>query len=148
MAAELKILVPEQKVTLIHSRRRLLSSEPLPDDFAERVETVLHEVGVEVILEQRVVDTTAVDVNGERRAWRLTLSDGQQLTTGHVLSAISRPVPTSTYLSPEALTDDGYVKVHSSLVFVLPLRKWHHLIVLQIAILGQRSQLGTPLCRG
>jgi NADH dehydrogenase FAD-containing subunit len=114
MAAELKILFPEQKITLIHSRRRLLSSEPLPDGFAERVETILREVGVEVILEQRVVDTTAVDVNGERRTWRLTLSDGQQLTTGQVLSAISRPVPTSTYLSPEALTDDGYVKVHSS----------------------------------
>lgn len=114
MAAELKILVPEQKVTLIHSRKRLLSSEPLPDDFAERVETILIEAGVEVILEQRVVDTTAVDVDGERRAWRLTLSGGQQLTTGHALSAISRPTPTSTYLSPEALTDDGYVKVHSS----------------------------------
>lgn len=114
MAAELKILVPQQKVTLIHSRKRLLSSEPLPDDFAERVETTLREVGVEVILKQRVVDTTAVGVDGERRTWRLTLSDGQQLTTGHVLSAISRSIPTSTYLSPDALTDDGYVKVHSS----------------------------------
>ncbi|KAJ6121212.1 FAD-dependent pyridine nucleotide-disulfide oxidoreductase, partial [Penicillium sp. IBT 18751x] len=117
MAAELKALVPEQKVTLIHSRKRLLSSEPLPDDFAERVETILHEMGVEVILEQRVVDTIAVDADGERCAWRLTLSGGQQLTTGHVLSAVSRPIPTSTYLSPEALTDDGYVKVHSSLQF-------------------------------
>lgn len=114
MAAELKILVPQQQVTLIHSRKRLLSSEPLPDEFAERVETILREVGVEVILEQRVVDTTAVNGDGERRAWRLTLSDGQKLTTGHVLSAISRPIPTSTYLSPDALTNDGYVKVHSS----------------------------------
>ncbi|KAJ5314831.1 Enoyl-CoA hydratase AKT3-1 [Penicillium atrosanguineum] len=117
MAAELKILVPEQKVTLIHSRKRLLSSEPLPDDFAERVETILNEVGVEIILEQRVIETTAVNADGERRTWRLTLSGGQQLVTGHVLSAISRPIPTSTYLSPEALTDDGYVKVHSSLQF-------------------------------
>lgn len=114
MAAELKILVPQQKVTLIHSRKRLLSSEPLPDDFAERVETILREVGVEVILKHRVVDTTAVNVDGERRTWRLTLSDGQQLTTGHVLSAISKSIPTSTYLTPNALTDDGYVKVHSS----------------------------------
>lgn len=114
MAAELKILVPQQKVTLIHSRKRLLSSEPLPDDFSERVEMILREVGVEVILKQRVVDTTAVNVDGERRTWRLTLSDGQQLTTGHVLSAVSRSIPTSTYLSPDVLTDDGYVKVHSS----------------------------------
>jgi hypothetical protein len=55
-----------------------------------------------------------VNVDGERRTWRLTLSDGQQLTTGHVLSAVSRSIPTSTYLSPDVLTDDGYVKVHSS----------------------------------
>lgn len=113
MAAELKILDPQQKVTLIHSRNRLLSSEPLPDDFAKRAEFILRELGVEVILGQRVGDTTAVDVEGEQRVWRLTLSDGQQLTTGHVLRAISQCIPTSTYLSPDALDEHGYVKVHS-----------------------------------
>lgn len=114
MAAELKILNPQQKIMLIHSRNRLLSSEPLPDDFAEHVDTILREGGVGVILGQRVGDTTAVDEEGQRRVWHLTLSDGRQLTTGHVLSAISRCVPTSTYLSPEALNTDGYIKVHPS----------------------------------
>lgn len=112
MAAELKMHDPQQKVTLIHSRGRLLSSEPLPDDFAERSLAILREVGVEVILGQRVTDTTAVDTGEKRRAWRLTLSDGQQILTGHVLSAISRYIPTSTYLSSEALDQEGYVKVH------------------------------------
>jgi len=114
MAAELKILHPHQKITLIHSRDRLLSSEPLPDEFAERVSRVLHEVGVEVILGQRVVDTAAIDTEGGRRIWSLTLSDGRQLVTGHILRAISQCIPTSSYLAPEALTDDGYIKVHSS----------------------------------
>lgn len=114
MAAELKLLDPTQKVTLIHSRKRLLSSEPLPDDFAERVDSVLREGGVEVILGQRVVNTTAVYMKDEQRVWRLDLSDGRQLTTGRVLSAISRCIPTSTYLAREALNEDGYVKVHSS----------------------------------
>lgn len=112
MAAELKIHDPQQKVTLIHSRNRLLSSEPLPDDFADRAHTILRELGVEVILGQRVVDTTAVDTTEKRRAWRLTLGDGQQLITGHVLSAISRCIPTSTYLSSGALDSEGYIKVH------------------------------------
>ncbi|KAJ5114263.1 FAD-dependent pyridine nucleotide-disulfide oxidoreductase [Penicillium alfredii] len=98
MAAELKLLDPTQKVTLIHSRKRLLSSEPLPDDFAERVDSVLHEGGVEVILGQRVVNTTAVDMKDEQRRH-------------------SRCIPTSTYLAREALNEDGYVKVHSSLQF-------------------------------
>jgi thioredoxin reductase len=114
MAAELKILNPAQKVTLIHSRKRLLSSEPLPDDFAERVVSILRDTGVEVILGQRVIDTTAVDTKNETRVWNLTLSDGQQLKTGHVLNAVSQSVPTSTYLSKEALNEEGYIKVHRS----------------------------------
>ncbi|KAJ5779918.1 FAD-dependent pyridine nucleotide-disulfide oxidoreductase [Penicillium paradoxum] len=117
MAAELKILNPEQKVTLIHSRNRLLSSEPLPDDFARRVESILRETGVDIILGQRVIETTAVDTKNESRIWNLTLSDGRLLKTGHVLNAVSQSIPTSTYLPKEALNDDGYIKVHRSLQF-------------------------------
>ncbi|CAI7588787.1 unnamed protein product [Penicillium viridicatum] len=117
MAAELKILYPEQKVTLVHSQKRLLSSEPLPDDFAERVDSILRDTGVEVILGQRVIDTTAVDTKNGTRGWNLTLSDGRQLKTGHVLKAISQTVPTSTYLPKEALNEEGYIKVHRSLQF-------------------------------
>jgi NADH dehydrogenase FAD-containing subunit len=114
MAAELKILNPEQKVTLIHSRKRLLSSEPLPDEFAERVDSILRDTGVEVILGQRVMETTAVDTKTGGWIWELTLSDGQQLKTGHVLNAVSQSIPTSTYLPKEALNEEGYVKVHRS----------------------------------
>jgi thioredoxin reductase len=113
MAAELKILNPQQKVTLIHSRKRLLSSEPLPDDFAARSLDILRETGVEVILGQRVVETTAVD-RDEGRVWDLTLSDGRKITTGHVLNAVSQSIPTSTYLSKEVLNEEGYIKVHPS----------------------------------
>lgn len=113
MAAELKVLYPQQKITLIHSRNRLLSSEDLPDDFAERTLEILREENVEVILGHRVVDTTAVD-SGEGRAWCLTLANGEQLTTGLVLSAISKSVPTSTYLSLEALNEEGLIKIHPS----------------------------------
>ena len=114
MAAELKILHPHKKITLIHSRNRLLSSEPLPDDFAERALTILKEVGVETILGQRVIETTAVDTEKKEREWRLTLSDGRQILTGHVLSAISQSIPTSTYLSPKAVNEEGYIKIHPS----------------------------------
>jgi thioredoxin reductase len=114
MAAELRVLHPQQKITLIHSRNRLLSSEPLPDDFAERALSLLQEAGVEVILGQRVIDTTAVDTEPENRVWNLTLSDGRQLKTGYVLSAISQSVPTSTYLPKEVLNEEGYIKVHRS----------------------------------
>lgn len=113
MAAELKILNPEQSVTLIHSRKRLLSSEPLPDDFADRTLSILRETGVEVILGQRVIESNAVDA-GDSRVWNLTLGDGRRILTGHVLNAVSHAIPTSTYLPKEALNDEGYIKVHPS----------------------------------
>ncbi|XHG07529.1 hypothetical protein AWENTII_010668 [Aspergillus wentii] len=117
MAAELKILDPQQKVTLIHSRDLLMSAEPLPDDFKDRVGSVLRESGVEVVLGQRVVDTTAVDIERGRRMWNITLADGTKVTAGHVLSAISKCIPTSSYLPKDALDVEGYVHIHSSLQF-------------------------------
>lgn len=116
MAAELKELDPKQKVTLIHSRDRLLSAEPLPDDFKERVCSVLQEAGVDTVLGQRVIDHKAVESSGNKRAWHLTLADGTEIRAGHVMSAVSKCLPTSSYLPEETLDDEGYVKIHPTYV--------------------------------
>lgn len=112
MAAELKELDPQQKVTLIHSRDRLLSAEPLPDDFKERVCSVLQEAGVQIILCQRVVDHKAVETALGKHTWHLTLANGTEIKAGHVMSAVSRCLPTSSYLPEETLDLEGYVKIH------------------------------------
>ncbi|KAH0353973.1 FAD/NAD(P)-binding domain-containing protein, partial [Aureobasidium melanogenum] len=117
MASEIKAVEPWQQVTLVHSRDKLLSAEPLPDDFKERSLEVLREAGVNVILGQRVIDTTAVQTDDGSKSWRLTLSGGQQIAAGHVITAISRSTPTSTYLPPTVLDKDGYVKIDASLRF-------------------------------
>jgi thioredoxin reductase len=114
MASEIKTIEPWQKVTLVHSRDKLLSAEPLPDDFKERSLDILKETGVEVVLGQRVIDTTAIQSDGEPTSWKLTLSSGQQITAGHVITAISRSTPTSGYLPSAALDEDGYVKIDTS----------------------------------
>ena len=113
MAAELKEIDPHRKVTLIHSRDLLLSAEPLPDDFKDCVSTILREAGIEVILGQRVIDHQAVD-DGEKRTWHLTLANNTVIKASHVMSAISKCVPTSSYLPQEALDQEGYVKIHPS----------------------------------
>ncbi|KAJ5651104.1 uncharacterized protein N7484_004827 [Penicillium longicatenatum] len=148
MAAELKVLYPEQKITLVHSRNRLLSSEELPDDFAERALAILREENVEVILGKRVIDTTAVD-SGKERAWRLILADGQQLMTGLVLNAISQPVATSTYLEPEALNEEGLIKIHPSLQFSgnIPNAE-HHLAVGDLAAWSGIKRCGGAMHMG
>jgi thioredoxin reductase len=114
MASEIKVVEPWQQVTLVHSRDNLLSAEPLPDDFKERSLEVLQEAGVKVVLGKRVIDSTAVQAEDGSRAWRLTLSGGQQIAAGHVITAISRSTPTSTYLPSAALDKDGYVKIDAS----------------------------------
>lgn len=117
MAAELKEKDPQRKVTLIHSRDRLLSAEPLPDDFKDRVCSILRDYGVTVILGQKVVDHQAIGTCQIKRTWRLTLANNTQITAGHIMSAISKCVPTSSYLPHEALDHEGYVMIHPSYVF-------------------------------
>ncbi|KAF4307758.1 putative apoptosis inducing [Botryosphaeria dothidea] len=117
MAAELKVVYPQLKVTLVHSRYRLLSSEPLPDAFKDRVVEVVRESGVETVLGKRVVETNLVAAADGSSHIQLTLSDGSHLTTGHVINAISKSVPTSSYLPKAVLDEEGYVKVHPSLRF-------------------------------
>ncbi|KAE8356001.1 hypothetical protein BDV28DRAFT_162097 [Aspergillus coremiiformis] len=149
MAAELKELNAQQQVTLIHSRHRLLSAEPLPDDFKERVLSVLKETGVEVILGQRVIDTTAVETEQGKRTWNLTLADGTKLKAGHIINAISRSSPTSLYLPKEGLDEEGYVKIRPNLQFANTVpNAQHHFAVGDIAQWGGIKRCGGAIHMG
>ncbi|RDW78292.1 FAD protein [Coleophoma crateriformis] len=130
MASELKLCQPKQTVTLIHSRERLLSSEPLPDEFKDRSLIALEESGVKVILGLRVTDSEPVETADGSPLLKLTLSNGSQINAGHVIKAISKSVPTSTYLDESLLDTDGYVKVEPSLNFApgAPNAKYHFAI--------------------
>ncbi|KAL1954141.1 hypothetical protein VTO42DRAFT_1721 [Malbranchea cinnamomea] len=113
MAAELKLAQPEQKVTLVHSRPKLVSSEPLPDEFKDKTLEALRQAGVETILDSRVTRIAP----GENGASILTLASGRQIRAGHVIDAISRSSPTTSYLPAAALNKEGYVKINSQLNF-------------------------------
>lgn len=111
MAAELKVVEPTLSVKLIHSREKLLSSEPLPDDFKDRTAAVLKEGGVELILGNRVNEITPVNKDDEKPLFNLKLSDGSEILAGHVIPAISHGVPSTTFLPPTSLTSEGYVHI-------------------------------------
>lgn len=111
MAAEIKEHFPTLDVKLIHSRGRLLSAEDLPDDFAEAAATLLGEVGVDVVLGQRVTKTRELAPTLQE----LTLSNGKTLQASIVISAISRITSTSSFLPGSALDKEGYVKVSSNM---------------------------------
>lgn len=115
MAAELKLAQPERKVTLIHSRSSLLSSEPLPDEFRERALSLLRDANVEIVLNSRVTQISPkTSDNGTSSGTTLTLANGSTLEAGYVINAISKFSPTSSYLPPAVIDKEGYVVVHPS----------------------------------
>ncbi|KAF2093589.1 FAD/NAD(P)-binding domain-containing protein [Rhizodiscina lignyota] len=117
MAAELKVAQPQLKVTLIHSRDKLLSNEPLPDELKDKTCDLLKEGGVEVVLGRRVVHVEPITKPDGKKCNELELSDGTRMRACQIISAISKPVPTTTYLPLECLNTDGLVKVNNKLQF-------------------------------
>jgi NADH dehydrogenase FAD-containing subunit len=109
MAAELKLVQPQRRVTLIHSRTRLLSSEPLPEDLADRALFLLHDAGVKTVMGRRV--TLVADAVSPGSPVEITLDNGERLKASFVINAISKFTPTSSYLPPAALEKEGYVKI-------------------------------------
>ncbi|ERT03036.1 apoptosis-inducing factor (AIF)-like mitochondrion-associated inducer of death 1 [Sporothrix schenckii 1099-18] len=113
MAAELKLAQPHVKVTLAHSRSRLLSSEPLPDNLAEKTLDILKENGVGVVLEHRLQETRELD-GGVKE---VVFTNGHTLRVNAVVFAISKSQPSTSFLPAAALNEEGYIKIQPNLFF-------------------------------
>ena len=110
MAAELKLVQPHVKVTLVHSRDKLLSNESLPDDMKDRTLELVKEMDVDVILGQRVQETKTEVKDGVKKV-EVELSGGGKIVASEVIMALSKSVPSSTFVPASAVDDEGYVKI-------------------------------------
>ncbi|KAI1096643.1 FAD/NAD(P)-binding domain-containing protein [Rostrohypoxylon terebratum] len=115
MAAELKEVQPNVKVTLAHSRSKLLSAEPLPDNVKDCALDLTREAGVEVLLNHRLKSQTPVKNEDGTEVFEVEFENGHKMTASLVVMAISRSVPTTTYLPEELLNEDRYVNIKPSL---------------------------------
>ncbi|CAK7208826.1 hypothetical protein SBRCBS47491_000235 [Sporothrix bragantina] len=113
MAAELKLAQPHVKVTLAHSRSRLLSSEPLPDHLAEKTLEIIKENGIEVLLEHRLQETRELGDGAKE----VVFTNGHTLRVNAVVVAISQSKPSTDFLPAEAINSEGYVKIQPNLFF-------------------------------
>lgn len=111
MAAELKMVKPHLDVTLVHSRDKLLSSEGLPDETKDVALELLRESGVEVLMNHRLASKNKVETADGSEKYDVKFTNGHKMAASVVIMAISRSVPTSTYLPTSALDEDGYVKI-------------------------------------
>ncbi|KAJ0122719.1 oxidoreductase [Diaporthe amygdali] len=117
MAAELKAVRPETRVTLVHSRDKLLSSEPLPDECKDKALDLVRESGVEVLLGKRLAGTEEVTREGAGAVTEVTFTDGEKMDASVVIMAISKAVPSTEFLPKEALQEEGLVKARADLRF-------------------------------
>lgn len=115
MAAELKMVAPDVQVTLAHSRDKLLSAEPLPDDVKNRALELVREAGVETLMGHRLLSSLPLKPEGGDAGYEVEFTNGHKMTASVVIEAISRSVPSTDYLPPAALAADG-----SGLVSVRP----------------------------
>lgn len=115
MAAELKEVQPNVKVTLAHSRSKLLSAEPLPDNVKDCALDLTREAGVEVLLNHRLKSQTPVKNEDGTEVFEVEFENGHKMTASLVIMAISRSVPTTTYLPEEVLNKERYVNIKPSL---------------------------------
>ena len=113
MAAELKFVKPHVKVTLVHSRDRLLSSESLPDETKDKALEVLQKTGVEVLLNTRLATSNKVETGDGAPRYEVEFTNGQRMVASEVVMAVSRPQPTTSYLPSSALDEEGYVKIRT-----------------------------------
>ncbi|KAK4457159.1 hypothetical protein QBC42DRAFT_350695 [Cladorrhinum samala] len=123
MAAELKLVRPELNVTLVHSRDRLLSSEPLPDDVKDKSLDLLKESGVEVLMGLRVQKTEEVK-DGTGTFYRVTFENGKAMLADQVSFAVSRSVPATDFMAQQIKDEEGYLKIQPTLAFPVDSPNW------------------------
>lgn len=120
MAAELKLVKPDVKVTLIHSRDKLLSSEQLSDECKDKALELLKEAGVDVLMSHRLASTTQAETANGPPKYEIEFTNGHKMAASVVIMAVSKSKSTATYLPSSAIDGDGYVKIESKFVFPTP----------------------------
>ncbi|RFU79864.1 hypothetical protein TARUN_2353 [Trichoderma arundinaceum] len=117
MAAELKLVKPHLKVTLVHSRDKLLSSEPLPDECKDKSLELVKESGVEVLLNHRLAGSTKVESSDGSSRYEIEFTNGHKMVASTVIMALSKSISTASYLPSSATDSEGLVKISSNMSF-------------------------------
>ena len=113
MATTLKNKLPDLDVTILHSRKLLLGSEPLPDEFKRKVHELVARQGVNLVLGQRVISpVTATDDQGGVAEHQLTLANGETLTYDMVLDTRGFVRTTEQDDATDILGKNGNLAVH------------------------------------
>ena len=113
MAAELKLVHPNIKVTLVHSRDKLLSSEGLSDECKDKALELLKETGVEVLMSHRLANTQKLETTDGSTKYEVEFNNGHKLLASEVIMAVSKSIPSTSYLPKTSLCPEGLVNINA-----------------------------------
>ncbi|OAQ60784.2 pyridine nucleotide-disulfide oxidoreductase, NAD-binding domain-containing protein [Pochonia chlamydosporia 170] len=116
MAAELKLYMPDIKVMLAHSRDKLLSSEGLSDECKDASLRLLKEAGVEVSMGHRLDRYEQIETSDGSEKYQVRFTNGTTTYASLVIMAVSKSIPSTSYLPASALDSEGYVKIQPNLM--------------------------------
>jgi len=110
-AGKIKLQYPQTPVTLVHSRHRLLSNEPLPDIFKEKTLQILQDQGIRVLLGKRCTVEDLVD-----GSFYAKFDDGNRIHAGMVIMATSKSYPATKFVPESALNENRSINVDKEFV--------------------------------
>ncbi|OAA72427.1 Pyridine nucleotide-disulfide oxidoreductase, NAD-binding domain protein [Cordyceps fumosorosea ARSEF 2679] len=128
MAAELKLVMPHLRVVLAHSRDKLLSSEGLSDECKDVSLQLLHDAGVEVLLNHRLESHERVETADGSAKYSAKFTNGTAMDFSMVIVGVSQSVPATDFLPVAARDEDGKVNIQPNLMLPaeIPNSEYHY----------------------
>ncbi|XP_034537043.1 apoptosis-inducing factor 2 [Notolabrus celidotus] len=162
MAAEIKTEYPEKKVVLIHSRIALADPELL-HSVRQEAKHVLVEKGVELLLGQKVLNLSELQLNVTQKNTEVTTDRGTSLTTDLIISCVGLKINSAAYAScfSGSMAENGALNVNEhlqvkghSIIYAVgdcadvnePKMAYHATLHANVAVSNIRNSLrGSPL---
>ncbi|KAJ3492771.1 hypothetical protein NLG97_g5156 [Lecanicillium saksenae] len=116
MAAELKLTMPHLKVTLAHSRDKLLSSEGLSDECKDVSLDLVKDANVNVLMNHRLESYKPIETTDDSVKHSAKFTNGEKTEASVVIVGVSHSIPATDFLPASALDEEGKVKIRSNLM--------------------------------
>jgi NADH dehydrogenase FAD-containing subunit len=114
MAAKIQIEYPHCEVILVHSRDKLLSAEPLPDEYKAKALELLSITGTKVRLGQRVIGEKVLEANDQAPRTEITLSSGETILCDKVIYSATQTGASTSFIPKQARDSNGCILVRDT----------------------------------
>jgi hypothetical protein len=114
MAAKIQLEYPNNEVILVHSRDKLISAEPLPDEYKDRAYELLSITGTQILLGQRVTDERVVESKDGQTRIEVTLSSGDKILCDKIIYSATQKGANTPFVPKQGRDANGCILVRDT----------------------------------